>query len=93
MTGATLALRITVGALAGLALGAAFFTLLRVNVSLYGSRHWPAGIALHLVRWALLATALVLAARAGAPSLLSAGLGILAARTFVMRRDARRVQS
>ena len=84
MNGAVVA-RIVFWALAGLALGAGFFSLLRLNVNLYGSRHWPAGIGLHVGRWALLVTTLVLAARTGALPLLSAALGILVARALVLR--------
>ena len=84
MTGAVAA-RIALSAMAGLALGAAFFSLLRLNVRLYGSPHWPAGIGLHLARWALLATTLVFAARAGALPLLCVAGGVLISRRVVLR--------
>ncbi|HVT08456.1 MAG TPA: ATP synthase subunit I [Polyangia bacterium] len=80
----TIAVRIAVWAAGGLGLGAAFFTLLRMNVALYGSRRWLGGIGLHLARWALLVAALVFAARAGALPLLSAALGVLAARALTL---------
>ncbi|HVY41338.1 MAG TPA: ATP synthase subunit I [Polyangia bacterium] len=87
---AAVSLRIAGWAAAGLGLGAAFFTLLRLNVALYGSRHWLAGIGLHLARWALLVAALVFAARGGALPLLSAALGTVAARAVAL--PARRMQ-
>ncbi len=71
---------------AGVALGTGFFALLGLNVRLYGTRKWPAAMVLHLARWAFLAAALVVAARAGAIPLLSVTLGILTARTIVVRR-------
>lgn len=83
MSGSVVA-RVALWSITGLALGAGFFSLLRLNVRLYGSRHWPAGIGLHLGRWALLVTTLVFAARAGALPLLSAAIGVLTARTGVL---------
>ena len=80
--------RITVSVVAGLVLGAGFFSLLGLNVRLYGSRRWPVAMVLHLARWALLAAALVVAARAGALPLLSMTLGLLIARTVIVRRPA-----
>lgn len=70
----------------GTAAGAVFFVLLRVTVDLYGSRRWPLGIAMHLARWALLASVLVAAAHAGATPLMMAGGGALIARGWVVRR-------
>lgn len=84
MNGPLLA-RIALWSIAGLALGTGFFALLRLNIGLYGSRHWLAGIGLHVGRWALLAATLVVAARAGALPLLSAALGILIARAPALR--------
>jgi F1F0 ATPase subunit 2 len=78
--------RIVVSVVAGLALGTAFFSSLELTVRLYGSRRWPVAIVLHLVRWAILAAALVVAARAGALPLLAMALGLLAARNVLIRR-------
>jgi F1F0 ATPase subunit 2 len=82
----SLAARIAVAVVAGLALGAGFFSLLGLNVRLYGGRRWPVAMILHLARWAFLATALLVAARAGALPLLSMTVGILIARTVLVRR-------
>ena len=84
MSGA-LVLRTGVSVVAGLALGAGFFSLLGLTVRLYGSRRWALATVLHLARWALLAAALVAAARAGALPLLCMTLGILTARTVLVR--------
>jgi F1F0 ATPase subunit 2 len=47
-----------------------------------------AGLALHLIRFPIVAGVLVFIARYGAPPLLAAMLGILAARTAVLRLEA-----
>jgi hypothetical protein len=78
-------LRIVLSTLGGLAVGGAFFALLRLNVRFYTSRHWPLGIALHFGRWTLLTIALVVAARMGALPLLCLAGGILIARTVLVR--------
>ena len=83
---APLLMRVGGAVLAGVVLGAGFFSLLGLNVRLYGSRRWPLAMVLHLARWALLAAALVVAARAGALPLLAMTLGILTARTALVRR-------
>ena len=85
---ALVAARLALAGAAGLALGGGFFALLRVNVRLYASRRWPLGIALHLGRWALLAAALVVAARAGAGPLLAVLAGALVARVVLVRPGA-----
>ena len=77
---ASVVLRIVISTLGGLAIGGAFFALLRLNICLYTSRRWPLGIALHFGRWALLAIALVVAARTGALPLLCVAGGTLIAR-------------
>ena len=69
----------------GLVVGVAFFALLRLNVSLYTSRQWPIGIALHFGRWAFLIVALLVAAHAGALPLLSVAAGTLVARMALIR--------
>jgi hypothetical protein len=83
---AALVARIALSIAAGLVLGGGFFSLLGLNVRLYGSRRWPVAMGLHLARWGLMTVALVVAARAGALPLLSVTLGILLARTAVVRR-------
>lgn len=82
--------RVAVSLVAGAVLGAGFFSLLGVNVRLYGSRRWPLAMVLHLARWAFLAAALVVAARVGALPLLAAALGILVARAGLLRRARER---
>ena len=77
---ASVVLRIVISTLGGLAIGGAFFALLRLNVRLYTSRRWPIGVALHFGRWALLTIALVVAARTGALPLLCVAAGTLIAR-------------
>ncbi len=87
----SLVARLALWTIAGLALGAGFFSLLRVNVRLYGSRHWAAGIGLHVGRWAVLVSALVFAARLGASPLLAAAAGLVVARALLLR-GARKVR-
>ncbi len=82
---AFLVMRIVIATLSGVAIGGAFFALLRLNVRFYTSRHWPLGVALHFGRWALLTIALVVAARAGALPLLCLAGGTLIARTVLVR--------
>ena len=83
---AALVARVAISVFAGLTLGAGFFALLHANVRLYGSRRWPLALILHLARWAPLGAALLVAARSGALPLLSMTLGILVARSLVLRR-------
>ncbi|MDA8048942.1 MAG: hypothetical protein M0002_02870 [Rhodospirillales bacterium] len=77
--------------LAGFIAGGAFFLLLKRNVTLYLRPQlrprglWRA-IGLQALRLAALAGVLGLSARQGAPALLLAALGILFARTIVLRR-------
>jgi F1F0 ATPase subunit 2 len=78
--------RLAASIVAGLTLGAGFFALLRLTVRLYAGPRWPIAIVLHLTRWAFLAAALVVAARAGALPLLAMTTGVLAARSLLMRR-------
>jgi hypothetical protein len=85
MTG-SFVVRIAFSVVAGLTLGAGFFSLLHLNLRLYGARRWPLAMVLHLARWALLAAALVAAAGAGAVPLLSMTAGILVARALVFGR-------
>jgi F1F0 ATPase subunit 2 len=69
----------------GGAAGAVFFALLQATVRLYTTRRWPVGVALHLVRWAVLVGLFVVAARAGAAPLLAAAAGTLIARACLVR--------
>ena len=82
---ASFLLRLVISTFGGLAIGGAFFSLLRLNVRLYTSRRWPVGIALHFARWALLVVALLVAARVGALPLLSVAAGTLIARMALVR--------
>lgn len=71
---------------AGLTFGLSYFSLLRRSVCLYGAGHrrlFP--VALTLARLAAAAIFLSFAARLGAPSLLAAFLGFLAARAVALR--------
>ncbi|MBK5928718.1 ATP synthase subunit I [Rhodobaculum claviforme] len=73
----------------GAVLGVIYFRLVRFSADLLLSdrRGAPvAGVALVLVRLAVLAGVLVLAALQGAGPLLAAGLGLLAGRWWTMRR-------
>lgn len=75
---------------AGLAVGLGYFAVLRRTVQLYGSGHSHlAPVALSLARIIGAAAFLAFAARLGAPSLLAAFLGFLAARTVALRRARR----
>ncbi|SDL24486.1 ATP synthase subunit I [Aliiruegeria lutimaris] len=79
------------GFAAGLALGFAHFASLRRIVTLYLSGAAPArALALQLVRFAVLVAALAALARIGATPLLAGALGLLAARTVVLRRTCGR---
>jgi F1F0 ATPase subunit 2 len=74
---------------AGLAAGTLHFALLRWNASLYGrSRHIAGAAALQVLRLAVLGMVLALIARHGALPLLLAALGVLIARSLVMRMMA-----
>jgi hypothetical protein len=75
------------GLIAGLAVGATHFTLLRRNTDLYlRPRGLGQAIALQGLRLALLAFVLVLLARQGALPLLLGALGVPVARSIVLRR-------
>jgi F1F0 ATPase subunit 2 len=76
---------IVLGAGGGLAAGAVFFALLHATVRLYTTHRWPLGIGLHLLRWAVLVTLFVVAARAGAAPLIAAAAGTLVARACLVR--------
>jgi F1F0 ATPase subunit 2 len=74
---------------AGAIVGAFHFLTLRTSTRmLVSGSSLPAGLALHLVRFAVTAGALALIARHGALPLLAATLGILASRAAVLRLGA-----
>lgn len=75
----------------GLALGYAHFATLRLNTRLYLQHAVAAAAGLQLLRLAVSVTALALCARAGALALLLAFAGLLAARTWLLRRQRRAV--
>jgi len=76
--------------LAGASLGSLYFLSLRWTVRMVaGGRALPA-LALQVLRLALMAAALTTVVRSlGAVALLAATLGLLAARSAVLRREAR----
>jgi F1F0 ATPase subunit 2 len=82
----SLVFQIAVGAAAGAAAGFAYFTALRWNVDLFERGATPIAILLLVTRFALLTALLVALAKLGAPALLSAALGLLAARRITLRR-------
>jgi F1F0 ATPase subunit 2 len=89
MTGTVaIAARVMLWLAAGLALGTAFFALLRLTVACYASgRHWPWAVGLHVARWVFLVALLVPISRAGALPLLTTSLGVFLARSIVIRRS------
>ena len=82
----SLAFQIAVGAAAGAAAGFAYFTALRWNVDLFERGATPRAILLLVTRFALLSAFFVALAQLGAPALLAAALGLLAARRVTLRR-------
>jgi F1F0 ATPase subunit 2 len=80
------AFQLILGAAAGLVAGYAYFAALRWNVDLFERGVTPSAILLLLVRYAALSVLLVALAKLGAPALLSAALGLLAARRVALRR-------
>ena len=79
-------IQLTLGAGAGAAAGVAYFTALRWNVDLFERGATPKAILLLVTRFAALAALFVALAKIGAPALLAAALGLLAARRAVVRR-------
>ncbi|HWL81806.1 MAG TPA: ATP synthase subunit I [Roseomonas sp.] len=75
----------TIWLLPGFLLGLLHFGTLRRNASLYLGGSAPQAVALHLVRMAMTAGGLLLAARAGAWPLLMAMAGLLLARLLTVR--------
>jgi len=71
---------------AGAALGAAHCGSLWWSVVLMREGRTGLGVAVQALRFAMLAVALALIARVGAASLLAAALGVIAARTLLIRR-------
>ena len=82
----SLAFQVALGATAGAAAGFAYFTALRWNVDLFERGATPIAILLLVARFALLTALFVALAKLGAPALLSAALGLLAARRVTLRR-------
>lgn len=82
----SLALQIALGAAAGGAAGFAYFTALRWNVDLFERGAAPKALLLLVMRFGLLAALFVGLAKLGAAALLSAALGLLAARRVLLRR-------
>jgi F1F0 ATPase subunit 2 len=82
----SLVFQIALGAAAGAAAGFAYFMALRWNVDLFERGATPIAILLLVTRFALLTALLVALAKLGAPALLSAALGLLAARRITLRR-------
>lgn len=77
-------------ALAGLAVGLAYFTALRRGVALMvGGKGWLAPLALTLARLGAAAGFLFFAAQQGAVPLLAALAGFLAARALMLRPHRR----
>ena len=73
----------------GALVGIFHFLTLRTSVRMLATgSSLPSGLALHLARFAITAGALALIVRHGALPLLAATLGILAARTAVLRFGA-----
>ena len=83
---APLALQLTFGAAAGGVAGLAYFMALRWNVALFERGATPRAILLVVTRFALLSAFFVALAQLGAPALLAAALGLLAARRVTLRR-------
>ncbi len=81
-----LAFQAALGVVAGAAAGFAYFTALRWNVDLFERGATPGAILLLLARFALLAALFIALAKVGAPALLAAALGLLAARRATLRR-------
>ena len=82
----SLALQCATGALVGAALGYAYFRALWWNVTLFDKGATAAGLLLLATRFILLASAFYMLARFGAATLISAALGLLAARRVLVRR-------
>ena len=79
-------IEVTLAAVMGIAMGAAWCTSLRANTDLYltGDSVWRP-IGLHVLRLAAVGIAFALVAHEGALPLLAALAGFLAARTLAMR--------
>ena len=77
-----LAVALLVGVLAGLL----HFASLALNLRLFTGRRVAAGLALQLLRLALTAAVLAGLARLGVGAVLAGALGLLLARSWVLRR-------
>lgn len=82
----SLAMQCAAGGVAGAVLGYGYFRALWWNVELIDRGAKASAAALFAARFALLALALFLLARVGAPALLAAAAGLLAARRLALRR-------
>ena len=82
----SIAFQVGLGVVAGAAAGFAYFTALRWNVDLFERGATPVAILLLMTRFALLAALLIALAKVGAPALLAAALGLLAARRVTLHR-------
>ena len=82
----SLALQVALGAAVGAAAGFAYFRALRWNVDLFERGATPIALLLLVTRFGLLAALFFALAKLGAPALLSAALGLLAARRVTLRR-------
>lgn len=82
----SLAFQVALGVVTGAAAGFAYFTALRWNVDLFERGATPGAILLLVMRFALLAALFIALAKVGAPALLAAALGLLAARRVTLRR-------
>ncbi len=80
-----------IGLAAGILLGVAYIQRLWWNVHLLTSGGAWGAIGLHLLRFGVLMVSLYAASRYGAAALISAAVGIIVARFFVLRR-VRRLQ-
>jgi len=79
-------IQLALAAGAGAAAGVAYFMALRWNVALFERGATPKALFLLATRFTALAAFLAGLAKLGAPALLAAALGLLAARRAVLRR-------
>ena len=73
----------------GAALGAAYFSTLRISARLFSEKASLAAAALTVARFAVLAICLTFVSRAGALPLLVTAMGLVVARWFIVRRISR----
>lgn len=80
------AFQVLAGFVIGGLLGLFHFTALWWNVGYFARGGLLRALVVQLLRFAVLAGVLYSAAQLGAPALLSAGIGILVARSLILRR-------